>query len=91
MRIYPVYHEYYEYETEDVDLDWILEEFGDIESYIDWECKSENKKKVKQSKKKLINYEIYGATDEEKEKIDRMNQEKMEKELNQIYYSEIKF
>lgn len=79
-----------EYETtEDNDLEYILREYGDLETYAEYQYK--RGVKISETSEKIISYEVYGATKEEKERIEEIEHEKMIDELNDIYNREIAF
>lgn len=79
-----------EYETtEDNDLDYILREYGDLETYAKYQYK--RGVKISETDEEIISYEVYGATEEEKERIDEIEHEKMIDELNDVYNREIAF
>lgn len=79
-----------EYETtEDNDLDYILREYGDLETYAEYQYK--RGVKISETGEKIISYEVYGATEEEKERIEEIEHEKIIDELNDIYNREIAF
>lgn len=79
-----------EYETtEDNDLEYILREYGDLETYAKYQYK--RGVKISETSEKIISYEVYRATKEEKERIEEIEHEKMIDELNDIYNREIAF
>ena len=77
------------YETEDNDIDYIIKEFGDLDSYAEYQY--HRGVMVERSGETIMDYEVYGATDKEKEIIDQIRHDKMIEELEDVYNKEIAF
>lgn len=77
------------YETEDNDIDYIIKEFGDLDSYAEYQY--HRGVMVEHSEETITDYEVYGATDQEKEIIDQIRHDKMVEELEDVYNQEIAF
>ena len=90
MKLYIKTWSVKEYETaEDNDLDYILREYGDLETYAEYQYR--RGVKISETDEKIISYEVYGATYEEKERIKEIEHQKMIDELNDVYNREIAF
>lgn len=77
------------YETEDNDIDYIIKEFGDLDSYAEYQY--HRGVMVEHSGETIMDYEVYGATDQEKEIIEQIRHDKMVEELEDVYNKEIAF